>query len=215
MHGLAWYPDPVLRRRVQKGQWPPAKPDEGIPSWSWAAFDGPITHYGQQMLKTQKKMGGRSGMAELMLLALPPIGRVLGVQTQLAGLDPFGRVSGGKLWFSGWAIEVSVSEEQFEADFRGSAFRAKCYRLADSFKNPPTLRIYFDADPEDLPSTTVVCLQLGSGKSVRQTGGDVGLVLILEESSKDVVYRRVGMFDVESADRKWKTLRAERTVCIE
>jgi hypothetical protein len=172
-------------------------------------------HYGQQMLKPQKKMGGRSGTAELMLLALPPIGRVLGVQTQLAGLDPFGRVSSGKLWFSGWAIEVSVSEEQFEADFRGSAFRAKCYRLADSFKNPPTLRIYFDADPEDLPSTTVLCLQLGSGKSVRQTGGDVGLVLMPEESSKDVVYRRVGMFDVESVDRKWKTLRAERTVCIE
>ncbi|KAH6629965.1 heterokaryon incompatibility protein-domain-containing protein, partial [Chaetomium sp. MPI-SDFR-AT-0129] len=43
--GLSWFPHksrdhPAL---VPAGSWPPGPVDAGIPSWSWAAYDGPIT----------------------------------------------------------------------------------------------------------------------------------------------------------------------------
>lgn len=54
--------------------------------------------------------------------------RILGVETTWAGPDWFGRVFGGVARLSGWSIEASLSEAQYESDFRGTRIKAKCYR---------------------------------------------------------------------------------------
>jgi hypothetical protein len=46
LRGISWFPD-LINRRVCDKAWPPLPIDEGIPSWSWAAFDGPIKYYGE------------------------------------------------------------------------------------------------------------------------------------------------------------------------
>jgi len=76
--------------------------------------------------------------------------------------------------------------------------------------------LYFDIDPPELPEITVVCLQLGTGKSARNKPSiaDNGLVLMKAESEQPEVYRRVGMFDVGSKDEDWLALRRERTIRI-
>lgn len=198
LRGISWFSDPI-NRRVYKA-WPPPLIDEGIPSWSWAAFDGPIKYYGTHWF------GGER------LSALSKI-RLESVHINHAGRDPFGRVAGGELCLSGLAIETSVSEKQHRFDFRGSGFQAKCYSLPASFKNPSTLRLYFDSDPETLPKMDIVCFQLGSGLSIRQTQADVGLVLLKANHSDDV-YHRIGMFDVEAVDKKWRSLREMHTLRI-
>ena len=199
VRGLSWFPDPVLRRVAKRGEWPPHQPDDGIPSWSWAAFDGSITYYGEDF---QAYHGRRA--------VRPP--QQLHLETTPASRDPFGRVSGGVIGLSGWAVEASVSETLYDPDFRGVTFRAKCYRLPASFRYPPTLRMYFDADAEDLPQISIVCLRLGNGLSPRQTYGDVGLVLMrMSDGNK---FRRVGMFDVEAVDQIWVSVRVETTVDI-
>ena len=198
LRGISWFPDPI-NRRIHK-IWPPPLIDEGIPSWSWAAFDGPIKYYGglwfgDDRANSQSKI------------------HVDSVHINHAGRDPFGRVAGGELCLSGLAIEASVSEKQHQPDFRGSGFQAKCYSLPASFKNPSTLRLYFDSDPETLPQIDIVCLQLGSGLSLRQTRADIGLVLLKAKHANDV-YHRIGMFDVEALDKKWRALRKKQTLRI-
>jgi hypothetical protein len=198
--GLSWFPDPVLRRVAKLGEWPPPRSDGGIPSWSWAAFDGPITHYGGEWF--QAPTGKKS--------LRPPA--LLHLETTPASRDPFGRVSGGVVRLSGWSIEATVSEAQYEPDFRGATFRAKCYQPPASFRYPLTLRLYFDADPEELPQVSVLCICLGNGLSPRQTYGDVGLVLMRMGGGDK--FRRIGMFDVEAVDQKWISLRVETTVDV-
>ncbi|KAK4108976.1 hypothetical protein N656DRAFT_801398 [Canariomyces notabilis] len=168
LRGLAWFFHPMFCLRVAKGDhpWPPGPADEGIPSWSWAAFDGSVMHYGQGWSKLQAPT-------------------VLSVETLPVGVDPFGRVMGGRIRLTGWTFEAQVSEAH--------------------------LRLYFDSDPEELPSIAVVCLMLGNGLSPRRVYGDVGLVLMKDGQRQ----RRVGMFDVEASDRKWVKGRRQMTVEIE
>jgi hypothetical protein len=199
LRGISWFPDPINRRVCDK-TWPPLPIDEGIPSWSWAAFDGPIKYYGENWFGDDR-------------VNTPSKIHLEAVHIIHASRDPFGRVASGELRLSGLAIEASVSEMQHQSDFRGSGFQAKCYSLSTSFKNPPTLRLYFDSDPMTLPRIDIVCLQLGSGLSVRKTWADVGLVLLKDNHANDV-YHRVGMFDVEAVDKKWRSLREEQMLRI-
>lgn len=199
LRGISWFPDPINRRICRA--WPPPLIDEGIPSWSWAAFDGPIKYYGQHWFGDEQEVNALSKI------------HLVSVHINHSGRDPFGRVAGGELCLSGLAIEASVSEKQHQSDFRGSAFRAKCYSLPASFKNPSTLRLYIDSDPETLPKIDIVCLQLGSGLSVRHTHADVGLVLLKANHTNDI-YHRIGMFDVEAVDKKWCSLQKKQTLRI-
>ncbi|KLU91176.1 hypothetical protein MAPG_09699 [Magnaporthiopsis poae ATCC 64411] len=134
LRGLSWFPDPFFRRLVKTGEWPPPQSDDGIPSWSWASFDGPITHFGKEWFQAHDEMQPRYGRKSNIC---PPA--LLHLETTPAGIDPFGRVSGGLIRLSGWTIEADLSEAQYEPDFRGITFRAKCYRLPESFRYPPTL----------------------------------------------------------------------------
>jgi hypothetical protein len=213
LRGLSWFSDITFRRRMTRGEWPPPRSDEDIPSWSWAAFDGPVTNYGNKWFDTPEEIVGRHGPKEC---TTPPAKiRVLGVETTQAGPDRFGRVLGGMVRISGWAIDASLSEAQYEPDFRGTRVKAKSYRLRDSFRNPTTMRLYFDADPEELLDVSVICLQLGHGQSPRMTSGDVGLVIMRTNNHRENRFCRIGMFDVEKTDRKWLSLRTERVVEIE
>ena len=198
--GLSWFPDPVLRRVAKRREWPPPRADDGIPSWSWAAFDGPITHCGEEWFH------GYVGRKPVRPAAL------LHMETTPASRDPFGRVSGGVIGLSGWAVEASVSEALYDHDSRAVTFRGKCYRLPASFRYPPTLRLYFDADAEELPQISVLCLRLGNGLSPRRAYGDVGLVLMRMDTGNK--FRRVGMFDVEAVDQIWVSRRVETSVDI-
>lgn len=211
--GLSWFPGPALRRRAKRGAWPLPRTDDGIPSWSWAAWDGPVTHYAQHKFDETREFVVIDGWRSWAIS--PEQIQLLGIQITHASRDPFGRVSGGRLRLSGWAIEASVSEDQCEPDPCGTGLRGKYYHLPGSFKYPSTMRLYFDADPEELPQISIVCLQLGSGLSVRCTVGDVGLVLMKMGDGKSDTYCRVGMFDVERVDKKWLSLRAKRAVLIE
>jgi hypothetical protein len=197
LHGLSWFPDPINGRRAGKGVWPPPRADEGIPSWSWAAFDGPITHYGEKWFE-----------------AIPQKIHLKALHATHASPDPFGRVSGGQLCLSGWAIEASVSETHYQ-NFDETLSRVKCYSLPNSFKYPSSLRFYFDANPEELPVVDLVFLQIGSGQSIRSMSMDVGLVLMKVDRETRDIYCRVGMFEVEKVDKKWLSLRVERTIRIE
>lgn len=200
LRGLSWFPDPVLRRVAKRREWPPPRSDDDIPSWSWAAFDGPITHCGEEWFH------GHVGRKPVRPAAL------LHLETTPASRDPFGRVSGGVIGLSGWAVEASVSEALYDPDARAVTFRAKCYRLPASFRYPPTLRLYFDADAEELPQISVLCLRLGNGLSPRRAYGDVGLVLMRVDAGNK--FRRVGMFDVETVDQIWVSRRVETSVDI-
>jgi hypothetical protein len=136
---------------------------------------------------------------------------VLSVETVPVGVDPFGRVMGGRIRLTGWTFEAQVSEAQYVNDYHGNNFIAKCYRMPGGFRYPNSLRLYFDSDPEELPSIAVICLMLGNGLSPRRVYGDVGLVLMKDGQR----LRRVGMFDVEASDRKWVKGRRQMTVEIE
>lgn len=49
--GLSWFPDLSKERPQRPPVWPPGPIDPSIPSWSWAAHDGPVKHYGQDWFK--------------------------------------------------------------------------------------------------------------------------------------------------------------------
>lgn len=56
--GLAWFPSPEqdnIRRRLPEfnATWPPSSRFEGIQSWSWASFDGPVAHFGKRWFREQ------------------------------------------------------------------------------------------------------------------------------------------------------------------
>jgi hypothetical protein len=209
--GLSWFPDPTFRHRAKKDEWPPRQPDEGVPTWSWAAFDGPIIHYGGKWSSHCKAIRSRHNAENW---DSPAIVQLSGVETTQASRDPFGRVSGGAVRLDGWTLDITISEDLYESDFRGHLFKAKCYRLPDSFRYPSSMRIYFDTDPEELPRVSVTCLQLGNGLSPRGTDADVGLVLMSVNEHENRLFR-VGLFDVERTDRKWLSFRKRDVVTIE
>ncbi|KAK3994258.1 hypothetical protein QBC44DRAFT_286465 [Cladorrhinum sp. PSN332] len=198
LRGLSWFPDPILRRKIPKSQpliFPLPPRDGSIPSWSWASFNGPISFYSHNLTCYSSNL------------------KVLSISANPAGKDPFGRVrTGSRLTVSGYAFEAgTINETHHEKEFRGNGFRAKCYSLRKGFRYPTSLRVYFDADAEELPGVEVVCLMLGRGMSPRGAVGDVGLVLVRDAGAKELL-RRVGMFDVEGNDRKWISGRRVATV---
>ena len=94
--GLCWIP--ISATRVPAQVWPPTVVYPGIPSWSWAAFDGPIMHFSDDCRDNHPKVGAGKDA---------PF-------THKIGLDRFGSVSGGAICLSGMATEVVASEEDYQ-----------------------------------------------------------------------------------------------------
>jgi hypothetical protein len=214
--GLSWFPDPAKNCSGQSASsWPPKAVDPGIPSWSWAAYDGPIIYHGESWFSGvwEKAISGDDEE----WIKKPPRIQLHNSRINHSSLDMFGRICGGEIMLSGWAIEISISEAQHAPNQSEKPFGRKFYSLAEHPTCPCSAMIYFDVDVDQLPKIEVMCLQLGTGKGARGTPSmaDNGLVLMKTGEGQFGVYRRVGMFDVGSKDEAWTSRRCEKTVRIQ
>jgi hypothetical protein len=206
LKGLGWFPKRTATARpLEADLWPPPSADLGIPSWSWAAHDGPITFHGSvwtnnAWTRTTDENGEQVWKKE----ASTTTGAAHVVN---AGLDPFGQVSYGEVVLTGWTMEIEVSERdcvppQHIMSNMASAFFSKCYEpqvrprqgdhvpakqypaketvAAQSNSKLPRLLVYFDWDVDLLFPTRFLCLRLGSGANARGTTqhADNGIVLM-------------------------------------
>ena len=137
----------------------------------------------------------------------------------------FGAVTSGVVTIRGFAFEVTLSEiNRFST--AGEAHVPKCYGLVDSWSLFGTDRasglgpeaeparagfVSFDCDPYELPKVTLLCLRLGSGRSLLSGNVvELGLTLLETKDSTPLLatdlsplFRRVGMFEVDSPNRKF------------
>lgn len=218
LEGISWFPQkPPEPPILSSSEWPPTAVDPGIPSWSWAAYSGPIMFCGQTWFSGSFVRGIDKDGKEGWVKSKPGID-IESVSVKHDSVDPFGRVSEGELVLVGWAAELTLIEDDVIPRSHGTYdqgnahFSSKCYsRLFDNSE----ATIYFDNEVDLLPETQFLCLQLGAGKNARATcsKADVGLVL-LRVSSKDNTYRRVGMFDFSRNCTGWHTIREKRRVRI-
>lgn len=218
LKGLSWFP---YKSRgldfVGAEAWPPGPADTGIPSWSWAAYRGPITFVGESWFSGGwHTIIGPDG-EESWVKKGPEI-VVKSVSVTRVGMDPFGRVSGGELVLEGWTAEFVLSEDCLvgEPETASSSnkppFTSKCYSA--SVDDIPVVTVFFDYDVAELPlGTKVHCLQFGTGVSVR--GGnpkvDTGLALMMVSAGS---FRRVGMFEVTGGNSLWHETRKWEIVRI-
>lgn len=219
--GLAWFPssgihvrDIMSRQSRSDATWPPSSRFKGIPSWSWAAFDGPVSHFGENWfdenfydydLRTEKG-------DQLASLSPCPL-RLHHVTTTVEQLNPFGRVGKGEITLSSWSILVTLSES---AVLPGEKGNLKTYRPHPDLESVQAGMVYFDHDPLYLPRVQVRFLQLGMGESIYAKHDCVcGLALlpmqIDDVTSDQDLHRRVGMFDIGDHSfwllrREWKTV---------
>ena len=191
--------------------WAPKPVQPSIPSWSWAAHNGPIRFCGESWYSgSWTKTMGEDGEEKW-------IKSKIEVDIEFAsvnhtGKDPFGCVSGGELVLRGWVADVDLSGDMFHEEIETTdVFNAKCY----SGPSGASMAIYFDKDAGYLRYIHVLLLQLGTGKNARGTtlNGDCGLVLV-STRKKSAVYRRVGMFDITGDKEMWHSLRKKGTVRI-
>ncbi|KAK4140130.1 heterokaryon incompatibility protein-domain-containing protein [Dichotomopilus funicola] len=219
LKGLSWFPhksrDPALAL-VPAESWPPGPVDAGIPSWSWAAYDGPITFVGDSWFS-----GGWSTIVgpdgkDQWVKSGPEI-KVESVSVTHDSMDTFGRVAGGELLLGGWVAGLMLNEAcLIESETAGQSkkppFASKCYSVP--VDETATVTVFFDYDVAELPvDTTVLCLQLGTGISVR--GGnpkaDTGLALMVASAGS---FRRVGMFEITGNKSRWHDMRKREIVRI-
>lgn len=191
--------------------WPPPLLDDAIPSWSWAAFNGPIMHYGKDWSRDwSDNMLPHSGSSLKLVEA----------KTTLEGPDIFGRVKCGEIRLSNYSTMITVSEENHRRAKLGrwkKPWHRKMYSMGDEYLYSDRAVLYFDVDPYNLPKTQLLCLQIGTGTSISNQAYPpysvmhVGLVLT---AVREDVYRRVGMFEIKSDSIIWCYCREIREVCI-
>lgn len=217
--GLSWFPDVDHDRYLPRkhSPWPPPQIEPSIPSWSWASFNGPVKHYGENWFNPygvhEKRDDGRT-----YLVSKPCSLKLVDARVTVAGLDPCGRVLCGEIILFGRTIEITISEANYRPlVIKKDPFGPKGYSLHEHLKHPTDGMLYFDVDPYHLPETKFVCFQLGTGKGVRgivEPATDTGIVLIRAACEGKDVYRRVGMFDIIQEDEHWVKTRIEATLSI-
>lgn len=122
---LCWIPYSSDRTPAQ--EWPPKAIYPEIPSWSWAAFDGSIVHFGDDSPRCTAHV--EEGVNS-------PV-------THKQGVDPFGSVAGGSICLSAMALEVSASEEDCRPAFN-------TYQPAENVievSNPDRFELVFSGNP--------------------------------------------------------------------
>lgn len=191
--------------------WAPKPVQPSIPSWSWAAHNGPIRFCGESWYSgSWTKTIGDDGK-ENWIKSKAEVDIVFASVNHI-GEDPFGCVSGGELVLRGWVADIDLSGDRFHEEVEATdVFNAKCY----SGPSGASMAIYFDRDAGELPFLRVLLLQLGTGKNARGTNsnGDCGLVLV-SRGGNSTVYRRVGMFDITGDKEMWHSLRKKGRVQI-
>lgn len=219
LEGISWFPQTTSKQKVIPAEtWPPSPTDNGTPSWSWAAHDGPIAFYGDSWFGgAWATIIGTDGEEEWVKRG-PEI-EVKGASVVSDSIDPYGRVSGGEIVLEGWAADVTVDEDcliqpsEASRHSKDPVFSSKCY--SGRLYGVPRLTIYLDDDVDALPVTRVCCLQLGTGMNVRGTypKSDTGLVLMSVALGSPVA-RRIGMFDISGDKSGWQAVRQKRLIRI-
>jgi hypothetical protein len=85
----------AITRPLQPELWPPPSADLGIPLWSWAAYDGPVTFHGNVWVHNAWTKATDENGEELWKKEASTI--LEAAHVVKAGLDPFGRVSYGEV----------------------------------------------------------------------------------------------------------------------
>lgn len=225
--GLAWFPSPKendIRRRLPAidAPWPPSSRFDGIPSWSWAAFDGPVAHFGEnwfgENFYDHDSRTSEVGQGVPTVTSCPL--SLHGVRTTtIEKLNPFGRVSKGEIKVSSWSAVVTLSESDFSPGYLiASGDAPKAYRLHPDLRYVVDGMVYFDHDPFRLRRIEVRLLQLGKGQSIRGSLDCVcGLALLQVQTEKTTpekdLYRRVGMFELNDYPF-WLSKRERKIVTI-
>lgn len=216
--GLTWFPRSAHQVKIPRpgessATWPPSSPFKGTPSWSWAAFDGPVAYFGEDWYnKSFNYELSVFGVGQQLPPPAPWSLHFHNVTTTVEQLNPFGRVSNGEITVSGWSIVITLSESAFST----GGVTPKVYRLHPDLKSVLDGMVYFDHDPFHLPMTQVQLVQLGMRATIQGMAPSVcGLALLqlrTEEwtSNKDF-YRRVGMFELNDHSfwlprREWKAV---------
>ncbi|KAF7887000.1 uncharacterized protein EAF02_003647 [Botrytis sinoallii] len=220
--GLAWFPGSgkhEFSRRLPESDaiWPPSTPFRGIPSWSWAAFDGGVAHIGETWLSgafydyDYKPNTFQTKLNASIISSAPHLDSAT---TTTVGRNPFGHVSQGKITVSGWSIVVTLSESEFVPDDPVIGEGPKGYHLSPDHSVECGM-VCFDYDPFCLPKIQVRLLQLDAGQALRGPMACVcGLALIQlkgeELTTTEDLYKRIGMFEID-CESFW-LLRRERKV---
>lgn len=226
-YGLVWFPrsarHDILRRSPESAAtWPPSSPFKGIPSWSWASFDGPVAHIGDEWRGEYDLDECDSGDDGPDNLSPPPSTswplRLHHATTTTEQLNPFGHVSKGEITVSGWSIVVPLSESDvLRGALDSMADAPKAYRLRQDTMEVHGGIVYFDYDPFHLPEIKVRLLLFARGKIIRGSRASVcGLALLQLHTDASTLnenlYKRVGMFELEDTDfwplrRKWEAIK--------
>lgn len=187
LRGLWWSPSPV--RSPPQDAWPPPAKYPHTPSWSWAAFDGPV-RFGRTVRLNLKETCFVHG------------------EVNVPGFNSYGTVYGGSITLCGLRVEIPVSEQY--------VCRQDHEDLPKLYKVPPNLNklydesltIRFDHSPKDLPLTYVVCLQIGQlDKGIVKSGVGRGLIcglVLLRCNGYNVgKCQRTGTFSAPSSASVW------------
>ena len=145
--GLSWFPEVTnYSSPLPQSKSPVTAVDLGIPSWSWAAYDGAIKYHGETWFNGAWEKFVQDG--EESWIKQPPKIKLLEAYVKRSDLDPFGRVFGGEILLSGWAIELSISEKEYSPDDVNLInFDRKCYSLKKHPELPCSTVVCFDTDP--------------------------------------------------------------------
>lgn len=215
--GLLWFPGRDLRniRRPLPDtkadpatlDWPPTSLYPGIPSWSWAAFNGGVVNFGDRWLLTDPD----ADMTDSVWRDRYPL-QIHHASTTIVGKNMYGHVAGGQITLSSWCMNVTVSEEtNFRPDLgprpgslavHNSSFARSTnyadelrqlnlnHNKADDVDGPKRYYLFtdtdtyngvllFDYDPVHLPEIQVLLVQAGLGVNFRGSLSAVcGLVLM-------------------------------------
>ncbi|KAH9243107.1 hypothetical protein K456DRAFT_1880400 [Colletotrichum gloeosporioides 23] len=191
--GLGWSPSQLYLPPPPLGQpWPPESLFKGVPSWSWAAYNGAVdTGYLYQQFWTDFPARLESAFVEV------------------NGANPYGAVSFGRSTISSWSVALSLSESHC-TDEPGP----KTYTVF--MESEAKVKVYFDYDTRSLPEINVTLLQLSNGPAVEAVISPAacacGLVLHKRQDPRDPdCYVRLGMFSFWKSTawiqcREWKTV---------
>ncbi|KAI9162914.1 Ubiquitin-conjugating enzyme [Paramyrothecium foliicola] len=163
---ISWFPEHETSSTPNHfSEWPPAFGDPGVPSWSWASYDGPFRFRGDSWYSSYVQKAD-----------------IISATVTRADQDPFGRVSGGELVLSSRGKRIRLSEKDaLPSSYQHKDLLGREYRFTPKcYVSQPGIMIYFDHDVDHLEDVELVCLQLGVGKNIIGTcpKADNGLVLL-------------------------------------
>jgi hypothetical protein len=174
-HQLAWQVDVVFGS--ESTEWKrPAK--YRAPSWSWASIEGPVTMRLQDghKLRNEEKFRRSSNLQTF---------RLLEAKVDVAGLDPFGEVSGGHLQLSARLKEVTLRVQDRTFDSSDPLWEIK--RFQERYFN------VWDIHGSCIGSCCIdMPFTLGSENAMWWLSLNCSEGILIEKGTKEGQYSRVG-----------------------